>query len=222
MALTMGYNPQNVTNSINKVKNAYENLITAIGNHAQSYIVDKVANQWACQEAVEFFKKFKDVIEKLNIDVDNTFETVVNSMKSAATAWAQATSGPWGAVGSMTILPLFKKNKKINIGLIKEKDADGNVGINPAVEGICKEGFNKIMQEAAAAVKEASDAVQNSGFIDSKNQQSLYNSLKIIENRINNAVINISHESKVYINNSVDKYQTVSKKVSNAFQGKQS
>ena len=50
-----GYNQGIVHESIGKVKNAYEELINAIGNQMQNDFVGGMSDKWACPDAQNFF-----------------------------------------------------------------------------------------------------------------------------------------------------------------------
>lgn len=222
MALTMGYNAEQVRKSIEGVKKAYDYLTNAIGVNVENSFVKQMASNWACPEAVQFFTNFKDIMDQLNVAVDNTFESVVNSMKSAATAWAQATSGTWGSVGALMMLPLVKKNKKIDVSSIKN-DIGGTRGIN-AIEAtkVFQTALKNLTRDTNDALSMAQNEVRSCGFLGGDQATSLLNSLTTIQRMINQKVTEIINKAKNDMQSSVNKYTDLAKKVSTAFQGKQS
>ena len=65
MAMT-GFNPDQVTSSMNNVEKAYSDLIRALGTNMQSNFVNTMANFWACNQAQTFFtNNFKPAIDEL-------------------------------------------------------------------------------------------------------------------------------------------------------------
>ena len=72
-----GFNPDEVTASINAVKGAYSNLIDALGNQMQTQFVDGMSSQWACTQAQEFYRDaFKPVIDQLITDSNSTSKII--------------------------------------------------------------------------------------------------------------------------------------------------
>ena len=84
MALT-GFNPDEVTSSINSVKQAYEELIKALGDDMQREFVGGMADKWACKQAQDFFgSAFKPAIDSLISSSNTIFQSVADAMNSAA------------------------------------------------------------------------------------------------------------------------------------------
>lgn len=219
MALTMGYNADDVRRSINSVIAAYDELTRVIGDNVQNNFVNQASDKWACKEARSFFKDFKENMDSLNLAVDNTFESVVKSMNSAAVAWSRATAGVWASIHTFLQAPFAKKHKKISVDSIKE-NINGTRGIDPSVITIANNAFSNINSGTSSALTKARNAVQNSGFLGGTQAQALLNALTQIQNKINQTVVAINNNAKVQMQASLDKYKSVSQNVSNAFQGK--
>ena len=221
MALTMGYNAEDVRRSINSVIAAYDELARVIGDNIQNDYINPMAQLWACKEARTFFKSFKDKMDVLNQEVFATFKSVVDSMNSAAVAWSKVTSGFWASINTFLQGSSIKKNKDLSIDCIKENIEEWR-GINDvAAKKITDTQFAKINSGVESALEKAKNAVQNSGF-KAENRQDLINALTKIQNSINNKVQSIIKDANEAMSLSVDKYKLLEKEVSNAFQGNKS
>ncbi len=93
----LGFDPELVATSINSVQTAYDSLISAIATEMQTQFVNAMQDKWACNDAQVFFSQFKEVLDKLITESNNTFESVIESMNSAASNWAQNTGSAWSS-----------------------------------------------------------------------------------------------------------------------------
>lgn len=210
MALT-GFDPELVTASINKVQNAYNELLAAIGTDMQNQFVNGMQDKWACNDAQTFFNSFKATIDSLITNSNNTFESVVNSMNSAAKAWAEQTGTTWSG-------KQFSRNDlKMDITGIKE-----NIGGVRGVDLQATEISGKlptIAEAAGRALDNSKAAVSNCGFIGGTSETDLINSLERIKTSINEAVTQISNDCQKAIENTTKNYSTLEVNVSAAFSG---
>ncbi len=215
MASLTGFDPDVVYASINRVKSAYEHLLRAIGDDMQTQFIGGMSDKWACNQAQGFFNDaFKPAIDGIIQGSNVTFESVVNSMNSAARRWASNTESSYSSVSFSTI------NKTMDTSGILE-----NIG---GVRGIDLENTDSVVaklpeiaEDAKSALTEAKQAVVSCGFLDYGNVQAdnLANSLEQIKNRIDNVVQDITNESKTAINNTLTQYGNTKGAVAEAFSG---
>ena len=211
MALT-GFDPSIVSTSINSVKTAYSDLIRALQNDTQTKFVGGMKDNWACNEAQKFFREsFKPSIDELIKGSDDVFESVVNSMNSAAQAWAERTESSYSNV------PFTRSNGKVNIDAIQE-NINGVRGVDEAnANQIANTTLQQVAQAASSALQQAKSAVQNCGFIGGAQASNLSNSLETIRTRINEATNELSTQTKSAISSTVTAYGDIRGKVENAF-----
>lgn len=211
MALT-GFDPDLVSTSIDKVISAYEELMKALGDDMQTQFVNGMQDKWACNDAQTFFQNFKEADEELITKSNNTFESVVNSMNSAAQAWAESTGSNWGGKS------FTRNDKKIDITGIQE-NIGGVRGVDPEATTVSAK-LPTIATSAESALTNAQSAVSNCGFVGGNQEAELINSLGEIKNAISKTSSEISEACKKAIDETAQKYQDLGVKVSDAFAGK--
>lgn len=212
MALT-GFDPQLVSSSINKVVNSYNDLIEQIGSKMQSDFVNGMADKWACKQAQTFFQSsFKPTVDQLIKGANQTFQSVVDAMNSAANAWAGKTGSSYSPV-------LFTvRNVAMNVDNIME-NIGGVRGIDFQLSGSVSAKLPVINSEAKAALQNAKNAVQQCGFIGGEQAPNLINSLEKIKQNIDSAFTTITDQTKKAIDDTLTAYSDVEGKISQAFQG---
>lgn len=212
MAMT-GFNPDVVITSINGVKSAYEKLIAALGDEMQNQFVGGMANVWACNEAIGFFRdSFKPTIDQLITDSNTIFNSVVSSMNSAAQNWAAQTKSEWSGITLSTI------DTKMDISGISE-NLNGVRGIDVTEARTVSAKLPTIAGNAKTALDQAKSAVDDCGFIGGGQAAALIGSLEKIKNNINSATETITQATSNAIKTTVDTYGTIETNVSSAFSG---
>lgn len=212
MALT-GFDPTIVTSSINKVIRAYNDLITQIGDKMQSDFVDGMSDKWACKQAQTFFNTgFKPTIDELIKGTNQTFQSVIDAMNSAASAWAQSTDSSYSPVS------FTARQVTMNTDNILE-NINGVRGIDFQLSSSVSAKLPIINSNAKVALNDAKNAVQGCGFIGGNQEENLLASLESIKQNIDNATTTITDQSKKAIDDTLATYTDVEGKVSQAFQG---
>ena len=213
MALT-GFNPQQVSNSINGVITAYNKLMNEIGSNMQTKFVNGMQDKWACSQAQTFFTQdFKPVVDSLILGADETFESVVDSMNSAAQSWAQSTN-----YTQYNNVVFERRNIKMSVDCIQE-NINSVRGIDLVDAKTVANELPKISSAAKEALSDAVTAVSNCGFIGGDQQSYLTSSLNTIKTNIDRATETITTQVKTAIENTVSTYSDVEGKVSQAFNG---
>lgn len=212
MALT-GFDPEVVNSSINNVKNAYENLIKAIGDDMQRDFIGGMSDKWACNHAQTFFNDaFKPTIDGLIQSSNTIFESIVNSMNSAGQAWASQTDSSYSTQNFSAI------SKTMDTSVIRE-NIGGVRGIDLASTEPVAAKLPVIAESAKNALTNAQQAVQECGFIGGNQASNLINSLGMIKNKIDSAIQEITTASKNAIETTLQNYSNTEGKVSQAFAG---
>ena len=212
MALT-GFNPDVVNSSINQVKTAYENLIRVLGDDMQTQFVEGMSDKWACNNAQSFFNDvFKPAIDSLIVNANTIFESVVNSMNSAAQVWAQETNSSYNPQSFSLI------NKVIDTSVIQE-NIGGVRGIDLDQASPVASKLPTISENAKSALTSAQQAVQDCGFVGGSQSENLIASLGTIKNNIDTATEEIVTQSKNAIESTIQNYANTEGKISQAFAG---
>ena len=213
MSNLTGYNPEEVTMSINAIKGAYEELISILGDRIQNEIVNGMSDKWACSNAQKFFNEaFKPAVDSLIAGVNTTFESVVNAMNEAAQIWAS----DCGEVYSPVSLSLIIKN--IDTSNIFE-NISGIRGIDLDQASQVAAKLPTIAAEAENAVSKASSAVDSCGFMGGSQAENLKASLNVIKTNISNATNEITSETKAAFESTIATYGNAAGQISQAFAG---
>ena len=216
MALT-GFNPQQVKSSIKSVIDAYNDLYDAIINVTQASFVTPMATSWCCKESVDFFNNtFKPAIDNLQEGSTKTFQSVVDSMNSAAKAWADRT----GNTGDWSNVSFTPRTKKIDVSGIKDRNAKGEIGIDE-VQAVAKASLlvTKSYVKAAAALTKAAAAVTVCGFLGGSQASTLKTALKNIKKAIDDTTKELAEGVKKAVKDSAEGYKTIGVKISDKFGG---
>lgn len=211
MALT-GFNPEEVKTSINAINSAFSSLMQAIQADMQSEFVGGMADKWACKQAQDFFNEYKGIMNTLINKSNDVFKSVVDSMNSAAQAWAQSTNSEFSKI------TFTEKKTQITVDSIKE-NINGVRGIDLQAATTVAAKLNTIAQSAEGALTNAQRAVDTCGFIGGNQATNLVNALGTVKKNINDAVRTISDDAKKAIDNTVTAYTDTEGKVSSAFNG---
>lgn len=208
-----GFDPQLVSESINKVESAYGELMQAMGTQMQSEFVDAMVNYWACAEAQAFFNNsFKPVVDELLNGSFAIFESVVNAMNSAAQIWSMQTGAQWVSKTFGGV------RKSIDTSNIKE-NINGVRGVDEVNANATADKLATIAANVESALSNAQAAVQNCGFVGADMEAQLINSLQTIKNNVNNATQELTSSTKTAIAQTVQTYGNIAAKVETAFTG---
>lgn len=212
MSMT-GFDPQVVNQAIGGVKNAYSKMAQDLSTDVQNQFVNTMEQVWCSPEGIEFMQnKFQPVMKNLNTSIDQTFESVVNSMNSAGQAWAQTTGG---AEYSPQTFESTMQN--IDVSGMRNAAPDGTVGIDKELAQQYAQKFQALITQAIDALTEARNSVTNSGFVGGEQEANLNNSLETIKTNMQNSASQLSTEVANYINKTVENYSDTEGKISAAF-----
>ena len=176
MALT-GFNPELVNQSVNGVKNAYDGLISQIGDRVQVEFVNGLADKWACREAQDFFNiRFKSVIDDLIRKINSTFQSVIETMNFAAQKWAMTTGAQYMNV------PFNPRMVTLDTSGIME-NINGVRGIDFNAASSVLNSLQVISSSISEYLQSAITAVNNSGFIGGSQEEQLIGSLTGIKTK---------------------------------------
>ena len=207
----IGYNDEEIITSIKGVQSAYEDLIKAIADDMQNLFVNGMEDKWACTYAQTFFADFKNLVDTLIKDSNDTFQSVVDSMNSAANGWAENTGTPWSSK------QFVRLDKSIDVSRIKE-NINGDRGADPDVTEVAGK-LSGIASAAVTALTNAESAVQVCGFIGGDSASNLIASLGKIKTSIENAVNEITSECQKAIETTNQNYTSHELNVAGAFAG---
>lgn len=213
MALT-GFDPGIVNTSISNVKSAYESLIKAIGDDMQNKFIGGMSSVWACTQAQMYFKDaFKPFIDGIIRNSNTTFESVVNSMNSAAMRWAEDTKSSYVSTSFSAI------DKVMDASVIQE-NIGGIRGIDlTAAKTVIDSVLPAVETNSLDALTKAQQAVQSCGFVGGAQADNLIQSLGNIKNIISQAIQTATTSTKQAIDVTIQAYSDTEGKISQAFAG---
>ena len=208
--INTGYNESEVTQTIEKMINSYNELYDVLSIEMQKNFVDVLASKWASHYAVEFFNtKFKPSLDTLLDNVNSIFDSVVRTIINAAMSWAQTS----GTIFSHNGLNL--KSLKIDVSSIKE-NIDGIRGFNTDMDSTVSY-LQTISNKTDEILVSVILAVQESGFIGGDMQDSLMSNFTIIKNKLSSDISDLINLIKDYINNTVTEYNRVAAQTKDSF-----
>ena len=205
-----GYNETQVKTSIAGVNTAYRRLMMALINEGQNKFINPMADAWACNEAIKYFAEVKNAFDAQADSITGIFQSVVDSMNSAAAGWAGATDTAYSPVA-------FEANpSKVDVTCIKE-NINGVRGINGADANTAMGQLAVIKAAVEDACDAAKTAVENCGFIGATQAESLVGSLLTIKTNITTSFGELTDSAKTGIDATIQRYGELATKVSTAF-----
>lgn len=212
MNLDTGYNEEEVLNALKTIVDNYNKLYDVLSVEVQNKFVNELANMWACNYAVEFFTNdFKPTFDELLNSINLTFENIVESISSAATAWALTSGGTFAKSG------ITLKTNKIDVSVVKE-NIGGVRGINTNAQTISAR-LQTITSDAESCLTGTINAVENSGFIGGNMQENLVSSITQIKTQLTTAITDINNNIHEYVSKTAAEYEELASSTARAFSG---
>ena len=218
--INSGFNVENIKTQMDAIEKSYTEIAKALTDDFKSGMIAKVAEYWACQEAVDFWKEVAKTVEKL-IEGDDgiygTYDNLFKTMNSCAHTWAENTGkgGVWGQNEKR----IKKANAKFDTSAIKE-NINNDRGINgQKVTEITSSAFETALNTTKQALNTAKGAIDATGFIDEQKAQmnGVKAGLDQMYNTISGAVKKLQAELEKAINESIKKYGDTATSVANAY-----
>ena len=212
----VGFDPDKVNESMQKVENAYKDLKHAMKYDMQKNFVDEMGKYWACNQAQKYFRDIlKPDVDEINDNSQKTFESVLDSMNSAAQSWARATD---------TSVPIRMSNLGTRMGervgidtsVIRE-NFNGVRGVDEANALNTIPQLEIIKANADRALASAQTAVNDCGFVGRNQADKLIESLGVIRNNISGAIDTLITSAKAAINDTVEAYGRLAEDVDKSF-----
>lgn len=196
----VGYNSDDVIDSINSIQSAYNDLIQAVGLDMQSQFVNAMQDKWYCKYAQDAFETVKKNIDGTVANANYCFSDVVDRMNRAASNYAENTGTAWSNIQ-------FKSNNfKLDVSCIKE-NVNGNRGVDPEANAVVAQ-LPSICNSAVNALSAAQNAVQRSGFLGGDTASQLNTSLGNIKSKLESDFSFITNDCKKAIEQTVQTFNT--------------
>lgn len=206
-----GFDPGKVYSCIGQIGAGRDEFFKVLYNDTQNKFVNPMGDCWACKEAQEYFTTFKAADDELIDKIINTFNTIHETVKKAAEAWARDT-GTSISIGNFTVNP-----NRISIDCIKE-NFNGSRGIDKGAAQDAIEQFKQLTTQIESAKNRVNKAVKDSGFIGGEQQYNLQMALRSICEAINSKFDDLMQEATIAINQTAEAYGELEQDVSNAFE----
>jgi len=194
---SLAYDVDQIRASIDRINNAYEAYITAMGDNMQTNFVNEMGMIWACNYAQRFFEAFRVDIDSRNAGAWEIFNEVVQKMNEGSIEWANTTES------TPATFPFQGRTKNIDTSVILE-NIGGVRGIDKASTPTVVGQLRVIANKADAALSAAVNAVHQCGFIGGGQEGELVAKLESIKNNINNIIT----EYNATVNGKVDETVT--------------
>ena len=217
-----GFNPELVAQTIRRVQSAYENTVNAFFDGMQNKFVNRMSEIWACNVAVDFFNTVvKEQVESIingpggdsnRGGITMVFNSVVDSINSAAITWANDTQSEYQSQALNVI------TKSLDVSNVRE-NINGIRGIDlEAVQGITSQ-LSDILGDTTTALNSAIEAVRDSGFVGGAQENNLVNSINVIKSNIESAVEYINSDCQMKVKTTVEQYENTAGRIAQAFAG---
>lgn len=199
MAMT-GYNPQQVSNSINQFKSAYKAYNDAMNTGLQNRFVKPMENIWGCEEAQNFFRnQYKPAIDALYNSVEKSLSSVVNAMNGAARDWARETESDFTPINHDQV------PNAVNVDGI-QADLNGVKGADLTEATATVAVLQNIKAEADGALDQANAAVSECGFIGGDQQAAISKTLQDIKKAVADLIESLNNATKNRLDDTVSRY----------------
>lgn len=210
----VGFDANEVNNSIQSVIKAYDDLHTELYTNFQKNFVDKIATGWYAKYAVDTMKTVGSNEQTLLNEVNKVLESVVKAMDGAAKAWAQQTGDSSVYSGKQISL----KSTNIDLSKVKENEG-GKRGIDETIVNSALTALATIKNNAQSATVKARQAVNQCGFIGGSQAADLQASLTEIKKGIDNSFDKIQADIEKGMKQTLQDYSALEKKISSNFAG---
>ncbi len=140
-----GYNPTNVSELTNDIKEAYKNCTDGIVEILHDEIVVPISTAWYAPEACKFFgsdakdgflgigavaadeNSLKEIVKKQSEAIFKCFDGFRQDIEKAGQMWYNNTSGEKESEGNITLAAFDQIELDLNVSEIKAQDEAGNV-----------------------------------------------------------------------------------------------
>ena len=211
-----GLNLGETSAAISKVAEAYKDIHDALISDSKTSFVEPMSSLWGSPEAVNFFTAYASTIASLSDSVNNTFNSVVVSMNSAANNLASIGGATWD--NPLVEGQVVKKNELDTTSI--KSDLNGVVGVDgDAASTLADSAMTSIETKIVAGLEKACNAVNTSGFVGAAMQDHLVTSLKNIKNHVEMTFDDLKSKVKKAITDTEEAYKTTSSNIESAFSG---
>lgn len=207
----IGFDPDAVRISLNKIQSIYNDLVSNYVTHTNSFMYN-MSYSWACPEAVDYFRNiFCPEFNSYLIGIDSSMENIFNTINYAARSWSDTTNLPYSTINFVR----FPHNSFDAANM--RSSINGTVGISGSA---CQEHLNilnKINNMINASLNSMMDVLRTASFVGNGQQQSLINSVNSTKNKINESFSDLVVQIKSQLTKTIDKYNLTARNVSSSF-----
>lgn len=214
MAVTTGYNEEEVIATLEKVKGCYDKVISLLIGDMQASFVSPLSDAWFSENAQIFMTSFKEAIEKEAIKVVNCYTNVLESINSAGVVWANAS----GADFMVMDIP-YPGNLKLDVSNVRITDANGNRGADKSVVEGLVEKLTILIEDISSALDSTKVAVSQSGFIGGGQQESLNGSIDTIKSSLKLTINSLGSLTSIRVRETIERYGEIEIEATKAFAG---
>ncbi len=212
MPISKGWNPSEATASIKAVQSAYGDLMKVLIFDMQSQFVSPMGDYWACQEAVDFFGNFETAINSIIRGANKTCGSIISSMNSAASSWAQSQKETWASIYFAAV------EGQISVDMIKT-EINGDKGVDDTNASSTVGKLATLKSAADGHLTKLSSAVDNCGFLGGGQAEALKSSVNKIKSDLDKAIGELTDAANKGITATVEAYGSLATNVQNAFHG---
>ena len=211
----LGIDPSQVKSSITMIEANYKTAMYVLTEKNQAEFIDVMANIWASEQAVEFFTAYKNDIALLVADIKRVFDSVLDSMNTAAKNLTSLAGTKWSIDSPVESI------KEISVANIKP-DIDGVKGIDVTQARNTLTILDDISRTLENTLGSTKVNVEISGFKGGSMESNLINSVLRMKDQVMTAFNNIKLAAQSAIQETTDMYSSTSEQIATAFSGGQS
>lgn len=211
-----GFNPEEIDNLANAIKNYATQTKTAIINNLKNGVIVPISKTWFTPEGVEYWKAFAEDVKKTAEPITDAFNTFIDNIGKAEKNWAESVGAEITAVkGDLEELDMtldvsdIKSSDGSKIGII-ESEATSVADKLSAVETTINTELTQIAQKL-----EASSAFL--GGDQASSIKSCFESVSKEVAKVFNFLTEGDNNVMSQIKAAVDKYGNIATTTSNAF-----
>ena len=208
----LGTNFEEITACLQTIQTSINEFDECIPGRVQKDVIEPMSSDWADERAVRVFGIFGDTMNELLTNVHNVFNSIGQSINSAATAWASSHEASFSRVD------LNVPDSKLDVSPIKtDINGDRGVIIESAQSSISK--LTQISASALGDLENIARAAASSGFLGGGQGEQLKATLDNIKTKINSAINEIYTTAMDEMQKTWEEYGQVGQQVKSAFEG---
>ena len=200
MSTEIGFEPAKVQRALSSVQNRYNMVAKKIVPDTKRNYVDEIANEWASDDAVAYFAKFKAKIDSLYKDVEKQMDSIFRSVKNAAQLMANLHGATWSPTdGNLNTI-----SQELDVSTVKAMK-DNKIFINPSKATSIVTAWARTKSDINSELAGLKQDLNDAGFLSGDIQAAINHNIQSVVQSVGATFDAMFNEAKTEIDNTVSK-----------------